>query len=80
MNGVEYVVGNPGVSSQPLQPYSPEALAFGAELDVYKRQECGYVDEIVLPTESHSRIAGALRAFEKKGTAQSIRKHGNIPL
>ena len=49
-------------------------------LNPYIAAECGYVDEIVLPTESRSRIAGALRAFEKKGTAQSIRKHGNIPL
>ncbi|MGI8999287.1 MAG: acyl-CoA carboxylase subunit beta, partial [Candidatus Limnocylindria bacterium] len=40
----------------------------------------GYVDEVILPSETRARIAGALTMLQHKRQAVPSRKHGNIPL
>ena len=40
----------------------------------------GYVDEVILPSETRVRIAGALAVLEHKRQAVPAKKHGNIPL
>ncbi len=40
----------------------------------------GYVDEVILPSETRSRIAGAFALLENKRQSVPSKKHGNIPL
>ncbi|HEX6139600.1 MAG TPA: carboxyl transferase domain-containing protein, partial [Candidatus Limnocylindria bacterium] len=40
----------------------------------------GYVDEVILPSETRDRVAGALALLEGKRQPVPSRKHGNIPL
>jgi propionyl-CoA carboxylase beta chain len=40
----------------------------------------GYVDEVILPSETRARVAGALAMLENKRQAVPSKKHGNIPL
>jgi acetyl-CoA carboxylase carboxyltransferase component len=40
----------------------------------------GYVDEVILPSETRARVAGALALLEGKRQAVPSKKHGNIPL
>jgi acetyl-CoA carboxylase carboxyltransferase component len=40
----------------------------------------GYVDEVILPSETRARIAGALAMLENKRQSVPAKKHGNIPL
>jgi acetyl-CoA carboxylase carboxyltransferase component len=40
----------------------------------------GYVDEVILPSETRARIAGALAMLEHKRQSAPRKKHGNIPL
>ena len=40
----------------------------------------GYVDEVIRPSETRSRVARALAALDGKRQAGPRRKHGNIPL
>ncbi|MFV1948829.1 MAG: acyl-CoA carboxylase subunit beta [Anaerolineales bacterium] len=40
----------------------------------------GHLDDIILPTETRSRIIQALETFKDKRVATPNRKHGNIPL
>ncbi len=40
----------------------------------------GYVDEVILPSETRTRIAGALAMLEHKRQTVPPKKHGNIPL
>ena len=40
----------------------------------------GYVDEVILPSETRARVAGALALLENKRQAVPAKKHGNIPL
>jgi propionyl-CoA carboxylase beta chain len=40
----------------------------------------GYVDEVILPSETRMRIAGALAMLENKRQSVPPKKHGNIPL
>jgi acetyl-CoA carboxylase carboxyltransferase component len=40
----------------------------------------GYVDEVILPSETRGRIAGALAMLENKRQSVPPKKHGNIPL
>jgi propionyl-CoA carboxylase beta chain len=46
----------------------------------YVAAERGYVDRIILPSETRSEIVKALRALKNKRDQQPLRKHGNIPL
>ena len=40
----------------------------------------GYVDEVILPSETRVRIVGALSMLENKRQSVPPKKHGNIPL
>ncbi len=40
----------------------------------------GYVDEVILPSETRTRIAGALSVLQQKRQTVPPKKHGNIPL
>ena len=40
----------------------------------------GYVDEVIMPSETRQRIAGALSMLENKRQSVPAKKHGNIPL
>ncbi|HEY8713777.1 MAG TPA: acyl-CoA carboxylase subunit beta [Candidatus Acidoferrum sp.] len=42
--------------------------------------ERGYIDAIIEPAETRSRIVAALRALENKRDTNPRKKHGNIPL
>ncbi|HEX4932637.1 MAG TPA: carboxyl transferase domain-containing protein, partial [Gemmatimonadaceae bacterium] len=40
----------------------------------------GYVDEVILPSETRARVAGAFAMLENKRQTVPPKKHGNIPL
>jgi propionyl-CoA carboxylase beta chain len=40
----------------------------------------GYVDEVIMPSETRTRIATALSVLEHKRQSVPPKKHGNIPL
>ena len=40
----------------------------------------GYVDEVILPSETRARVVDALAMLEGKRQAVPAKKHGNIPL
>ena len=40
----------------------------------------GYVDEVIMPSETRARIVGALEMLEHKRQSVPPKKHGNIPL
>jgi acetyl-CoA carboxylase carboxyltransferase component len=40
----------------------------------------GYIDEVIRPSETRARVAGAFAVLEGKRQASPRRKHGNIPL
>jgi len=46
----------------------------------YVACERGYVDEVILPSETRSRVVTALRSLRNKRATLPPRKHGNIPL
>lgn len=46
----------------------------------YKAAELGYVDEILYPEESRTRLCSALLMLENKRETLPSKKHGNIPL
>jgi propionyl-CoA carboxylase beta chain len=46
----------------------------------YVAAERGYVDRIILPSETRMEIVKALRALRNKRDVMPTRKHGNIPL
>lgn len=46
----------------------------------FKAAELGYVDEIIFPEDSRSRLCSALKMLENKRETLPAKKHGNIPL
>ena len=46
----------------------------------YVAAERGYIDRIILPSETRAEIIKALRALRNKRDQQPRSKHGNIPL
>lgn len=46
----------------------------------YLAAERGYIDDVILPSETRVRLVDALRAFENKSEVLPPKKHGNIPL
>jgi propionyl-CoA carboxylase beta chain len=46
----------------------------------YVAAERGYVDEVIVPALTRSRLIASLRALENKRDSNPPRKHGNIPL
>ncbi len=49
-------------------------------MNPYIAAEHGYVDEVITPEETRSRIAGAFRMLRTKKRGLPAKKHGNIPL
>lgn len=45
-----------------------------------KAAERGYVDDIIMPSETRARITNALRVLETKSSTPSKRRHDNLPL
>ena len=45
-----------------------------------KAAERGYVDDIIQPDETRSRIVNALKVLETKERPQPKRRHDNLPL
>ncbi len=46
----------------------------------YKAAELGYIDGVILPSETRPRIINALEMLENKRDKNPPKKHGNIPL
>ena len=46
----------------------------------YRAAELGFVDEILVPRLTRSRLVEAFDALENKRDSNPPRKHGNIPL
>jgi len=46
----------------------------------YKAAERGYIDDIIEPAKTRSRIIKALRLLQNKRDTNPMKKHGNIPL
>jgi len=46
----------------------------------YIAAERGYIDEVIIPTETRPKLIKALRFFENKVDSNPKKKHGNIPL
>jgi propionyl-CoA carboxylase beta chain len=46
----------------------------------YTAAERGYVDRVILPSETRSQVTRALRALRGKRSNRPPKKHGNIPL
>ncbi len=46
----------------------------------YIAAERGYIDEVILPSETRVRIVSALRSLRGKRQSRPAKKHGNIPL
>jgi propionyl-CoA carboxylase beta chain len=46
----------------------------------FKAAELGYIDEILMPSDTRPRLIGSLKALENKREKNPPRKHGNIPL
>lgn len=46
----------------------------------YVAAERGYIDAIIVPAETRSRLITALRSLDNKRDTNPRKKHGNIPL
>ena len=46
----------------------------------YVAAEYGYVDDVILPSETRDRLIAGLAMLENKVVNNPRRKHGNIPL
>lgn len=46
----------------------------------YQAAERGYIDRVILPSETRSQVIRALRTLRKKRKESLPKKHGNIPL
>ena len=65
---------------------SPEELAQKIEdyrekfANPYKAAELGYIDEIIVPSQTRFKIIQALEMTQNKHKSNPLKKHGNIPL
>jgi propionyl-CoA carboxylase beta chain len=46
----------------------------------YIAAERGYIDRVILPSETREQVTRALRALRSKRAQRPPKKHGNIPL
>jgi propionyl-CoA carboxylase beta chain len=46
----------------------------------YKAAELGYIDEIILPKQTRTKLIQALELTRNKSRTNPPKKHGNIPL
>jgi len=49
-------------------------------LNPYAAASDGFVDDVIEPRETRSRVIATLAALRDKTTSNPARKHGNIPL
>lgn len=49
-------------------------------MNPYVAASRGYVDDVIMPSETRKRIISALEAFRGKRVQKIPKKHGNIPL
>ena len=49
-------------------------------LNPYAAANAGYIDDVIEPRETRSRVIQALRALRNKTTQPMPRKHGNMPV
>ena len=49
-------------------------------MNPYVAAERGYVDEVILPEETRTKIVSAFEMLEQKKKSIPAKKHGNIPL
>ena len=80
------VMGPDGAVSILHKKLSPEDKAIKIEeyreafANPYKAAELGYIDEVIYPRETRSKIIQALEMTRNKSVTNPARKHGNIPL
>ncbi|TFG46067.1 MAG: methylmalonyl-CoA carboxyltransferase, partial [Dehalococcoidia bacterium] len=46
----------------------------------YQAAALGYIDDVIIPAETRSRLIQALRVLAGKSVKNPPKKHGNIPL
>ena len=46
----------------------------------YRAAERGFVDDVILPEETRSKLISAFKMLENKAEVLPNKKHGNIPL
>jgi acetyl-CoA carboxylase carboxyltransferase component len=46
----------------------------------YRAAEAGYVDDVILPSETRARLVAALELFRDKHGRLPAKKHGSIPM
>jgi propionyl-CoA carboxylase beta chain len=46
----------------------------------YRAAELGYIDEIILPEQTRTKVIRALTVLKRKRTFRPVRRHGNVPL
>jgi acetyl-CoA carboxylase carboxyltransferase component len=46
----------------------------------YRAANAGYVDEVILPSETRQRLIATLEMLRGKQSTAPAKKHGNIPL
>jgi propionyl-CoA carboxylase beta chain len=46
----------------------------------YRAAELGYIDEIILPSQTRSKLIRTLDVLKTKRTFRPVRRHGNVPL
>ena len=46
----------------------------------YRAAELGYVDEIIVPSQTRTKLIRALDVLKTKRTFRPQRRHGNVPL
>ncbi len=46
----------------------------------YRAAELGYIDEIIMPSDTRRKVIRALTALKNKRTWRPVRRHGNVPL
>ena len=86
------VMGAEGASqiifSREIQNSADSQAVLGAKMEEYRESMMnpyvaasrGYVDDIILPSETRKRVISAFQALEHKHIERPRKKHGNIPL
>ena len=46
----------------------------------YNAAARGYIDEVIVPSQTRAKLIKAFKMLENKGRSATKKKHGNIPL
>ena len=82
-SGAVAIIGRRAISAAEDQDAKREELLSEYNekfMNPYIAAERGYVDEVILPDETRSKVASAFRMLENKKQSRPVKKHGNIPL